>query len=236
MRSDLTARARIRDAALERFGTEGVARATIRAIAADADVSPALVLHHFGSRDGLRAACDAYVIETIRGSAGRESQLSDVGRLAANLQGATGLRRYLARTLIDGTAGANTLFDEIVEVTAAELATGESAGWAQPSSDPRARAAVYVSWLLAPLVFGDHLARAFGVDDLHSPDATVRYSHAMVEMLTRGVFTDDDALQAWDALTGTATSDPPAPDDDRSPTWPPPSARTTPPAGVEKGP
>jgi len=38
MRSDLTARARIRDAALARFGADGVAATTVRAVAADAGV------------------------------------------------------------------------------------------------------------------------------------------------------------------------------------------------------
>src|SRR5690606_9610340 len=61
---DLTAQARIRDAAVRRFAIDGLA-APLRAIAADADVSPALILHHFGSREGLRAACDEYVIEEI---------------------------------------------------------------------------------------------------------------------------------------------------------------------------
>src|SRR5665647_3844195 len=62
---DLTARARIRDAAVGRFGRDGFG-ASIRTIAADADVSPGLVMHHFGSKDALRAECDAYVRETIR--------------------------------------------------------------------------------------------------------------------------------------------------------------------------
>jgi AcrR family transcriptional regulator len=50
--SDLTARARIRDAAIRRFGSDGFG-ASVRAIAADAAVSPGLVMHHFGSKEGL---------------------------------------------------------------------------------------------------------------------------------------------------------------------------------------
>ncbi len=62
---DLTARARIRDSAIVYFGRHGFRTATVRAIAADADVSPALVIHHFGSKDGLREACDAYVTDLM---------------------------------------------------------------------------------------------------------------------------------------------------------------------------
>lgn len=43
-------------AARTAFGGVGFDRATIRAIAADAGVDPALVLHHFGSKQGLFAA------------------------------------------------------------------------------------------------------------------------------------------------------------------------------------
>ena len=43
-------------AAREVFGQAGFDRATIRAVAAEADVDPALVMHHFGSKRGLFVA------------------------------------------------------------------------------------------------------------------------------------------------------------------------------------
>lgn len=45
------------DAAREEFGSQGYAGASLGAIAARADVSKALVLTYFGSKDGLYAAC-----------------------------------------------------------------------------------------------------------------------------------------------------------------------------------
>ena len=63
--ADLTARARIRDAAVRRFAAEGFG-ASVRAIAGDAGVSPGLVLHHFGSKEALRVACDEHVLGLIR--------------------------------------------------------------------------------------------------------------------------------------------------------------------------
>ncbi|WP_062347996.1 TetR/AcrR family transcriptional regulator [Herbidospora yilanensis] len=195
---DLTARARIRDAALELFGADGAAGVGVRAVATAAGVSPALVLHHFGSKEGLRRACDGYVVEAIRGAG--SGVLSDTSGLAAMLEAATPVRRYLARALLDGSADAAALFDEIVTLTGKWLADGAREGWAHPAADPHARAAVYVSWLLAPLVLESHLARALDVDDLHGIDATMRYSGAAVEMFTRGVFADDRALTAWEAV------------------------------------
>ncbi|MGH3750942.1 MAG: helix-turn-helix domain-containing protein, partial [Micromonosporaceae bacterium] len=51
---DLTARARIRDAALRLFAERGIGPATIRDIAKAAGVSSGLVRHHFGSKEALR--------------------------------------------------------------------------------------------------------------------------------------------------------------------------------------
>ena len=63
--TDLTARARIRDAAIECFAEEGFG-AGFRAIAARAGVSPGLITHHFGSKTALRATCDAEVLRQYR--------------------------------------------------------------------------------------------------------------------------------------------------------------------------
>ena len=69
--ADLTSQARIRDAALVRFGADGFAGTSVRSIAADAGVSPALVLHHFGSKEGLRTACDEHVVGFFEDILGR---------------------------------------------------------------------------------------------------------------------------------------------------------------------
>ncbi|MGP3913315.1 TetR/AcrR family transcriptional regulator [Nonomuraea sp. 10N515B] len=197
-KDDLTARARIRNAALELFGAEGVNRVTLRAVAARAGVSHALVLHHFGTKEGLRKECDDYVMSLVRG--GPEVDLEDAAGLGAVLEAGTPVRRYLARAFLDGTPDAAALFDEIVEATERWLEQGVGEGRVRASEDPRARAAIYVTWLLAPLAFGEHLSRVLGVGDLHETDATLQYSRAAIEIFTHGVFADDRALTAWDAV------------------------------------
>ncbi|WP_106582519.1 TetR/AcrR family transcriptional regulator [Murinocardiopsis flavida] len=197
---DLTAKARIRDAALRLFGSAGVGRVSMQAIAAQAGVSPALIVHHFGSKDGLRRACDEHVVSMARGAPGRADAASrDAPGLAAMLEGAGAERTYLARALLDGSPAAADLFDEIVDTTTAWLAAGEQEGWVHPSEDPRARAAIYVSWLLAPLAFGAHVSRVLD-DDITDFDAILRYSRHSVEMLTHGLFADERWLDAWDAV------------------------------------
>ena len=54
-RSDTT-RAAILTAARERFAADGFERATIRAIAADANIDPSMVMRYFGNKDQLFAA------------------------------------------------------------------------------------------------------------------------------------------------------------------------------------
>src|ERR1019366_7238980 len=82
---DLTARARIRDAALRLFGDRGTDGTTIRDIAATAGVSGGLVRHHFGSKEGLRDACDAYALDRLmrlKEQAFIEGQMATPGFLA----------------------------------------------------------------------------------------------------------------------------------------------------------
>ena len=58
-------RQRILEAAVELFGTRGVAGTTTRAIAETAGVSTSLLLHHYISKDVLAADCEDYVVRTI---------------------------------------------------------------------------------------------------------------------------------------------------------------------------
>ncbi|GGG09407.1 TetR family transcriptional regulator [Rhodococcoides trifolii] len=54
-RSAATTRAAILDAARIRFGADGFERTTVRAIAADVGVDPAMVMRYFGTKDALFA-------------------------------------------------------------------------------------------------------------------------------------------------------------------------------------
>jgi AcrR family transcriptional regulator len=61
--ADLTARARIRNAALMRFAAHGFAGTTLRAIASDAGVTVGLIPHYYGSKSGLRDEVEAWVVD-----------------------------------------------------------------------------------------------------------------------------------------------------------------------------
>ncbi|MFF5209097.1 TetR/AcrR family transcriptional regulator [Streptosporangium sp. NPDC000396] len=66
---DMTAQARIRNAAIAHFARDGFQKTNLRAVAADVGVSIDLIFHHFGSKDGLRTACDEHVLHVLPGRA-----------------------------------------------------------------------------------------------------------------------------------------------------------------------
>src|SRR5947209_15918292 len=105
---DLTARARIRDAAIKLFTERGMEKTSILDIAEAAGVSGGLIRHHFGSKDRLREACDTYVLNELLRF--KEETLArgqaDPGFLPTFDARQVMLRRYLGRAMIDGSAAA----------------------------------------------------------------------------------------------------------------------------------
>lgn len=192
---DRTAKARIRDAAIDCFAEHGIGATTARKVAAAAGVSPGLVMHHFESMDGLRSACDVYVAAMIRElKSGAMAAGSGFDPLAALRSSAGGppLARYLARTLVDGSPHVAELVDELVADAIAYTETGVETGMLTPSKYPRQRAAILTIWMLGGLVLHEHLARLIGVDitePLDHPQAAASYVAPGLEILS-GFLTD----------------------------------------------
>jgi AcrR family transcriptional regulator len=166
---DLTTRARIRDAALARFPIDGFGATTIRAIASDAGVSPALVVHHFGSKEGLREACDHFVVARFRETklaAMEEGNVFDPGFAATALQMAQPLLRYFGWALSRNHPAAGELFDEMVREGLEVTRIAIEKGMIHDSPDLERRTAVQMSLNLGMLVMHAHLERNTGVDVL----------------------------------------------------------------------
>jgi AcrR family transcriptional regulator len=139
---DLTAAARIRDAAIEQFGEHGFG-VGLRSIAEAAGVSAALVIHHFGSKDGLRKACDDYVAEEIRSEKSEAMRSSDPATwfaAMAEIEEYAPLMAYLVRTMQSGGELAKTLWRKMIDDAEGYLDEGVRTGILKPSRDPHARA------------------------------------------------------------------------------------------------
>jgi AcrR family transcriptional regulator len=139
---DLTAAARIRDAAIEQFGAHGFG-VGLRSIAEAAGVSAALVIHHFGSKDGLRKACDDYIAEEIRSDKTEAMRAREPATWFAQLaaiESYAPMMAYLVRCMQSGGELGKTLWRRMIDNAESYLDEGVRAGTLKPSRDPEARA------------------------------------------------------------------------------------------------
>jgi len=209
---DRSTTARIRDTAIECFAEGGVAGTTIRTIASAAGVSPGLVIHHFGSKDKLREACDqqvASIIRDLKSSAMAAGVGFDVGAALNTIGDSPPYGRYLARTLVDGSPHVDDLVDEIVDDAVKYLETGVETGLVKPSEFPYERAAILAIWSLGALVLHEHVERLIGVDPSddyrEDPTAAAAYIAPILEIYSQGVITEDTVRMMSEAFVDPTT-------------------------------
>ncbi|GAA4283402.1 TetR family transcriptional regulator [Brevibacterium daeguense] len=151
----MTTRARIRNAAIRRFAQDGLS-APLRAVAEDAGVSPGLIVHHFGSRAGLRESCDGYVLEQVRenkaGTLGGPGAGGAMLAQLAQIEGYAPLIGYVLRLLQAGGPLLERFVDQLASDAVEYLHQAEEAGNVRPSRDPEARARVLVEMSLGALL------------------------------------------------------------------------------------
>ena len=150
---------------MRQFAAEGFARTTVRAIAAEAGVSPALVIHHFGSKEGLREACDARVRAIFDEAQQLTRRHGPTGAMASVMgmsEEATAMAGYLARLSAEGLPGATELFAELIGRTEVAMEQMVADGLARPSADPAMRAAVLFCLRAGALLLGDAVQAATG--------------------------------------------------------------------------
>jgi len=174
---DRTARARIRDEALRLFGTHGPAAVTVRDIATAAEVSPALVVRHYESKDGLHAAVDEHVADTFAVILAELSASGDpdspeqqaatlAGQVMAHLPADSAIPAYLGRMLLAGETAGTDLFGRLYTVSREALADLAAAGAAVTGDDPEVRAAFLLVNDLALLTLRPRIREVLGFDPL----------------------------------------------------------------------
>lgn len=197
---DLTARATIRNAALRLFGDRGADAVTVREIATQAGVSPALVLHHFGSKDGLRAEVDAFaaqafdaifeaiptdeLVELLTGGATRGSLAEAFAR---GFPPGSPLPAYLRRLLLTNDPAGAALFGRWYVATRRLLDGMVEMGVARPSEDPDIRAAFFLVNDLALILLRNQIALAIGADPL-TPEGMDRWAREASIVYAEGAF------------------------------------------------
>jgi AcrR family transcriptional regulator len=140
--NDRTAIARIRDAAIDQWGQHGF-NVGLRSIAEVAGVSAALVIHHFGSKEGLRKACDDYIVEEIRIADSEALQSTDPATWfaqMAEIESFAPMTGYLLQSMQAGGELATMMWRRLIENAEQYMEDGVRAGTLKPSRDPAARA------------------------------------------------------------------------------------------------
>lgn len=190
---DLTARARIREAALDHFARDGYDRTTIRAIAQTAGVSPGLLRHHYGSKEDLREACDHYVFETLRRV--NAEALADPGAAAQIQQTSKPFGLYVARSIADRSPTAGPIFDELVTMTEAWLARADDSRTDTPAVDRRIRAALVTAMKIGIPLLHEHVSRTLGTD-MFGPEGGRLIALALLDIYSHPLIDEDAATSA----------------------------------------
>lgn len=183
---DVTRTARIRDVAIRLFAQQGYAATTVRDVAAEAGVSPALVIHHFGDKAGLRRECDEHAVRAVMQA--KASAQGDRQTLLANYIVSSPPELppagYFARMVMDGTPEGERFFDRLVAESQAAIEHGIGPFTFRQVPDPQAVAALLTAYGFATVIFEDQIARTFGAgpDD---PQTRVRLASAAYDLYTR---------------------------------------------------
>ena len=193
--NDLTAAARIRETATRLFAERGAAAVTIREIAAAAGVSPSLIMHHYGSKDGLKETVDrratalveALFSEVTDSAQGGVTAPSLAAALADRLEQEPMLPAYLRRLLLDGGSPAESIFHAMFAATVSGLEALEAAGLVRPAIENRVRAAFLLVNDLALVLLRDQIRGVLGVDPL-SKAGMPRWTAEVLDVYEHGVF------------------------------------------------
>ncbi|RLV54995.1 TetR/AcrR family transcriptional regulator [Aeromicrobium phragmitis] len=205
---DLTTRARIQRAAIERFGRDGF-DVGLRGIAETAGVSLGLIRHHFGSKDGLRAACDTHVLEYVEHlmeeQAASTHLMATLGEYMRQSGEMSVYVHYMVRSLQSGGAFARDFLERLIQSTRVYLDAGVANGSVVPSIDPEARARFLTMASMGALLLEFTLSERD--DPREAWDDYVRHATLpALELYSHGLLTDTTFLEAFLASDSSTTS------------------------------
>ncbi|HKI65652.1 MAG TPA: helix-turn-helix domain-containing protein [Solirubrobacterales bacterium] len=190
-----SARDAIAVSALSLFGQQGIDATSLREVAAAAGVSPALVVHHFGGKDGLLAATDEAALKAF-GSAygsdqgpGTPAELLDrrAEQTARVMREHPDLCAYLGRALVERTPGATRLFGAMIEGGRKEIDALAERGALRADVDRLWATLQHFFLIWAPLSFMPLLDDALDGRLLDAENLD-RWVSANAELLERGIY------------------------------------------------
>lgn len=191
-------RERLLDAAIACYARQGIAATSLRAIAAEAGVNPALLHYYFGDKEQLQAAVsDERLLPLLLGlreGLGAQGDVFDlIGRFVANIGRIIEDHPWLPslwvrEVLCEGGALRQTLlYDKIgpllPRMLAARFAEAQAQGKINPDLDPRLLMVSLIGLTLFPAASAPIWRHLFGAEDL---DPAAQRRHALA-LLDRGL-------------------------------------------------
>jgi AcrR family transcriptional regulator len=180
--------------AFRSFGRSGIESTSLREVAREAGVSPALVVHHFGSKEGLVAALDDAVVQEFAAAYAADPVESDSdllrrrGEQTVRVMGERpDVCAYLGRALVEGTAGSQRLFRNMINGGRAEIDSLAESRVVRSDVDRLWATLQHFFLIWAPLSFMPVLKDALGGDLLDSSQLD-RWVDANVQLLEGGLY------------------------------------------------
>lgn len=195
---DEGARARILNTAVAHYATEGFSKPAFEKIARSSGVSSDDTLVLFGSEEGLRLACDDYVLRALVGWAHEKATLEGMSEVMrsymADPSGYQGQIGYLGHVVAENTPAAERFTDVLVDESESIIRAGILEGIMRPSEDPRALAVLLVTTVLGLVTMAPHIERTLGVP-ASQQQMLLRLAVPALEVYTHGLYTDDSYLR-----------------------------------------
>lgn len=194
-RDDRDLRAHLLDVALARFARDGIGATPLRAIAADAGVTPAMLHYYFGDKAQLKqAVIDERLLPALLPVRERLAQAGDdplalveifvrgVGEVVANHAWLPPL--WVREVLCEGGELREVLFHQLLpnvpKLLAQRFAAAKAAGTLNPGLDPRLLVVSLVGLTLFPAAGAPIWRRVFEADDL-GPEALLKHTLALLD-------------------------------------------------------
>jgi AcrR family transcriptional regulator len=181
--------------ALRLFGEAGIEATSLREVARAAAVSPALVVHHFGGKEGLVAAVDEAAVGEFGAAYGGGDDAEGAGLLRQRADQTARVMRerpdvcaYLGRALVEATPGSTRLFRLMIEGGRAEIDALAEKGALREDADRLWATLQHFFLIWAPLSFIPLLRQEVLGASLLDEAILERWVEANVELFEEGLY------------------------------------------------
>ncbi len=179
---------------LRLFGETGIEATSLREVAKAAGVSPALVVHHFGGKQGLVAAVDEAAVREFGDAYAAGEGEPDTDLLRQRAQQTAHVMRerpdvcaYLGRAMLERTAGSSEVLRLMMQAGRREIDSLAESGALRPDADRLWATLQHFFLIWAPLSYMPLLEETLGCP-LLDREQLDRWVEANVELLKGGLY------------------------------------------------